>query len=115
MTGARLVWAVRAKAVELPRFGIRKIAVPDFVGAFGQVEPREFPAARWIEQAKLDARRIGGKYREVHTQAVPGRAKRIRTPGKQPVIEQVSGKKLIHVSTPCVRVIDRFVGGSSVS
>ena len=74
MSGGRFIRAMRAKAIQQSRARVGKIAVPHFVGAFGQRQTGHFPPAGWIEHAKLDLRGVGRKHGEVHAQAVPGRS-----------------------------------------
>ena len=66
-----------AIAVDQAGARIRQIAVPDLVGAFRQIKPRDLAAARGIEQTKLDAFGVGREHREIGAQAVPGGAQRI--------------------------------------
>jgi hypothetical protein len=58
-----------------PRIG--EISVPDFVGAFRQIEARDFAPAGRIEQAKFNALSMGRENGEVGAETVPGGAKRI--------------------------------------
>jgi hypothetical protein len=68
----RIVGSVSAIAVEQPGTRIRQIAVPHFIGALRQREGLNLPLAGRIEQAKVDALRVGGKHREIGAEAVPG-------------------------------------------
>ncbi|MET3823440.1 hypothetical protein ABID76_006166 [Burkholderia ambifaria] len=81
MAVLRLVRAIRTKAVHGARMRVRQVAVPHLVGAFGQVEAREFLAAGRVEHAQLDALRMRGKHREVGAKAVPRGAERIAAAG----------------------------------
>jgi hypothetical protein len=69
---------MRTKAVDLAKATVRKVAVPDLVGTFGQIKASDFATSCWVEQAKFDAFGVCGEHREICAQAVPGGAQRIR-------------------------------------
>jgi hypothetical protein len=52
--------------------------MPDFIGAFGQLDAFGLFLSTVIEQAELDLRRMSRKQREINTEAIPGRPKRKR-------------------------------------
>ena len=75
----RRIGAVDAKAVELTRVDVGKVAVPHHVGMFRQRNGQRFHLrVDRIEQAELDAGCVLGKNREVDADAVPRRTQRIR-------------------------------------
>ncbi len=76
--GLRVVRAVDAVAVALPRPDPRQVAVPVERGALVQLDAL-FPSVLVIE-AELDALRVLGEEREVRPVAVPVRAERERLP-----------------------------------
>jgi len=74
MAGVRLVGAVDAIAVDLPRVRVRQVAVPDLVGVLGQLDALDFGLALVVEQAQLDLCRVRREDGEVDAKAVPGGA-----------------------------------------
>jgi len=83
MAMGRVVRSMGAKAIDQPRIGMGQIAVPDLFGIFGQGQAGYFAAPAFVKQAKLDLFGMGGKHGEIDAQAVPIRAKGIRTPSVQ--------------------------------
>ncbi len=74
----RLVGAVHAIAVNLPRQHVGQIGVPDHVGLLGDLNAVRFAlAVGRLEQAQLDARGMLRVQGEVRPAAVPGGAQRI--------------------------------------
>src|SRR6185503_4794430 len=70
-----LVRAMRAKAIQLTGSNVGKVTVPDMVRLFGKRDSMRLArGARRIEQAKIDASRVGRKDCEVDTLPVPGRS-----------------------------------------
>ncbi|MNO90258.1 hypothetical protein D3C76_817650 [compost metagenome] len=78
--GVGFVGAIDPVSVDLPRMRIRQVAMPDFVAVLRQLDALLFPLAAGIEQAQLHAGGMGREQREVHSQAVPCRTQRKRTP-----------------------------------
>src|SRR5205823_7408622 len=74
--GTRLVGAVHAVAVNRSGVHIRHITVPDLVSEFGQLD--SLALAGSVEEAELDACRIGREQREIDPLAVPGGPKWMR-------------------------------------
>src|SRR5215470_10455472 len=70
----RVVRTIDAIAIDLAGHDVRKITVPDVVGALGQSDAFEFAPAETVEQAKLDLLPVGGKQREIRAAPIPGRA-----------------------------------------
>src|SRR3954466_7860951 len=66
-----LVRPVDAKTVDLAGTNAGQVAMPDFAAVLGQLDARHLGLTGWIEQAKLDARSVGGEEREVDAFAVP--------------------------------------------
>src|SRR3954451_21167486 len=66
-------------SVNLPRAQIRKIAVPDFVGVFGQAGASDLAFAILVEQAEFHRLGIFREQGEVHPFSVPGRSEGIRS------------------------------------
>jgi hypothetical protein len=67
----RFVGAMNAVTVNRTGLEIGNVAVKDFVGIFGKIDPLALDFAFVIEQAKFDAGRIRRKEREVDTLSVP--------------------------------------------
>src|SRR4051794_29524331 len=74
----RVVRAVDAITVELPRARVGQIAVPDEVGALAQLDTLDLAPPARVEQAQLDALGVLREEREVDAGAVPGRTERMR-------------------------------------
>ena len=73
----RIVGTVDAIAVERSRPQTRQVAVPHFVGVFGQRVARDLAPAARVEDAQVDALGVRREEREVDAGTVPGRAERI--------------------------------------
>ena len=71
MTLFGLVRSVNPITVNRTGLEIGNVAVKDFVGIFGKIDPLALDFAFVIEQAKFDAGRIRRKQREVDTLSVP--------------------------------------------
>src|SRR4051794_142897 len=67
----RLVGTVDPIAIELSRRDVVEIAVPDVLGALGQLDALKLAAALAVEQAKLHLLRIGREKRKVGAPSVP--------------------------------------------
>ena len=78
MAGIRLVGPVNAIAVDGAGPRGRDVAVPDFVGVFGQVDALDFLLAGIIEEAELDLGGVRREQREIDAEAVPCRPERKR-------------------------------------
>jgi len=78
----RLVRAVHAVRIELPRARFGQVAVPDEIAALAQLDALpQVPfraAALTLEQAQLDALGVLREKGEIDSRAVPGRPERIR-------------------------------------
>ena len=81
VAGLRLVGPVHAIAVELARRHVGEINVPDVLGVLRQGDAVGLAPAGAVEQAEIDARRVGGEQREVGAAPVPGRAERVGRAG----------------------------------
>ncbi len=81
MAVLRLVRAVHAIAVQLPRPRLGQVAVPDLVRLLAQRDALQLAPPAAIEQAQLDAFRMLGEQREVDALAVPRSALRKRFTG----------------------------------
>ena len=79
----RIVRPVDAISVERARSQPRHVAVPDFVGIFGQGIARDFPATAIVEHAQIDAFGVRGKQREICSRTVPRGAQGVGAPGFQ--------------------------------
>src|SRR3546814_10760155 len=79
MARLRLVGAMHAVAVVLPRANVVQVAVPDLVGVLRQGDALQLAAAGAVEEAELDLLGMGGEEGEVHARAVPGGPERIRS------------------------------------
>src|SRR5665213_4060853 len=77
MAVRRVVGSVNAVSVERAGPQTRQVAVPDFVGEFGQRVTRDLAPSARVEDAQVDALGVGGEEREVDAGAVPVRAERI--------------------------------------
>ena len=76
-----LVRSMHAISIELARFDVGQIAMPDHVGMLWQQEPVSFLLGlRRIEQTKLDLRGVLRKNCEVDTCPIPRRPQRIGVP-----------------------------------
>src|SRR3546814_147782 len=84
MARLRLVGAMHAVAVVLPRANVVQVAVPDLVGVLRQGDALQLAAAGAVEEAELDLLGMGGEEREVHARAVPGGPERIGVAGTEP-------------------------------
>ena len=73
-----LVGAVHAVAVELPRPRLRKVAVPDEIGALAKRDALRLAPSRLVEEAELDPLGVAREEGEVHALAVPRRPERMR-------------------------------------
>ena len=78
MAVLRLVAPVRTKTVDQPRSRTGQVAVPHLISPFGQLEPRQFLATRFVENAQIDLVRIGGKDGEINPQPVECGAQGVR-------------------------------------
>src|SRR5450759_3763363 len=68
-----------AIAVALPRPRIGQIAVPHLIGALGEANRRRLVRVTFIaKEAEVHRARVLGEEREVHANAIPGCAQRIR-------------------------------------
>ena len=75
MTVLRIIGSVGTVAVNQTKARIGEIAVPDLVGAFRQIEARDFAPAGRIEQTKLDSLGMRREDRKIGAESVPGGAK----------------------------------------
>src|SRR4051812_44126866 len=82
MAMLRLIGTMNAVAVLCAWTDIGEIAVPDIVGALRQADSLQFAAIAGIEQAQFDLLRICRKDRKIRADAVEGRSKRSRRPGR---------------------------------
>ena len=82
MAARRVIGTVHAVAVKLTGPDIRQVAVPDLMGLFRQIDTLGFAPALRVEQAELDAGRVGGKQRKVDAFSVPCRPQRIGQAGE---------------------------------
>ena len=89
----RLVGAVNAVAVELPRLDAFDVAVEHLVGVFRQLDAGDLLLARAVEQAHFHLLGIGGKQREIGPLAVPLGAARIRQAFAQFVVAHVNAPR----------------------
>jgi hypothetical protein len=80
----RRVRPVHAVGVDRARAEVAEVTVPDLVGVLEELDPLELPLALVVEEAELDAGRVGGKEREVHPEPVPGGAKGVWAAFGQP-------------------------------
>ncbi len=72
-----LEWPVDAEAVKRAGPDAGDVAVKDFVGVFGQLEPVDLASVRRVEDADVDPRRMRGEDREIGAVGVGRRAERI--------------------------------------
>ncbi len=77
MSGFGLERPVGAEPVERAGSDPCDVAVKDFVGVLGELEPFDLAPVRRVEDANVDPRRVGGEDREVGAVGVRRRAKRI--------------------------------------
>src|ERR1700712_3478240 len=73
----RLVSAVSAETVDRAGMSAGEVAVPDFIGAFGEFEARELFAAGCVEETDFDLLRVRGEDGEVDAQTVPVCSERV--------------------------------------
>jgi phosphoketolase len=74
MTLLRLVRAVHAIAVKLPRAYFRQVNVPNLMRLFSHRDADFPPVVIAIEQAKFNFRRVFGKKRKIDSCTIPRRA-----------------------------------------
>src|SRR4029079_893582 len=70
---------INTVSVNLPRAQIRTIAVPHFVGVFGQAGASDLAFAILVEEAEFHRLGILREQSEVHAFAVPSRSEGIRS------------------------------------
>ena len=97
------IGSVRAIAVQLARSDAGQIAVPDLVGAFGQVVARDFLSSRRIEEAQLDAFGVRREHGEVDAVVIDLRAQGIRQ-ARQDAVRRMPHRS-ISVWKVCVRCL----------
>src|SRR5215831_5319865 len=80
VSGFGFVWSIGAVTIADARPCRGQVAVPNLVGVFRQLDALELGSAIAVEEADLDPCGVGGKYREVDAEPIPGRTKRERSP-----------------------------------
>lgn len=65
VTVFRIVGPIDAIAVQRPRFQVRYIAVPDFMGILRQFQPGDFRFSGRVKQTELHTLGVSGEQREV--------------------------------------------------
>ena len=73
----RIVGAMNAIAVELPRANVRQIAMPNLVRVFRQADPRGLLSPGFVEQTEVHPFGIFREQGEIHAHPVPFGATRI--------------------------------------
>jgi len=84
-TRRRIVGAVHAVSVQLPRSDVRQVAVPDLMGIFRKRYPGDLLVAVFVEEAEIHPFRVSGEEGEVGSTAVPGCSQGIRSARPEPV------------------------------
>src|SRR5262249_33265220 len=85
MTPLRVVGAINAIAIQLPRSDVREIPMPDQIRTFHQWDAlTRHGILRMIEEAKLDGGSVLGEDREVGPLAIPGRTEGSRSARPDP-------------------------------
>ena len=93
MTGIRLVGAVNAITVDRAGPDVGHIAVPHFVGIFGELDAGALGLAGLVEQANFDFRRVRGKQPEIDAFPTPG-----RTQGMGQALFQIADRRALFFS-----------------
>ena len=94
VAGLRLIGAVHAIAVKLAGSDVRKIDVPDVVGAFRHRDALGLALALAVEQAQFDLGGIGGKQREIGSAPVPGRTERVGSARRDASVRSSGTRKM---------------------
>src|ERR1700743_3592419 len=84
MARVGFIRTVNAVAISGAGTGCGQVAMPDFVGVFGELDPLEFGFPGVVEQAKLDLGRMSREQREVDAEAAPVCAQRKRLALSEP-------------------------------